>query len=304
MHNHHHHHHHDDLRQRSKSAMITVLVLSAIYMAVEVVAGIYSGSLALIADAGHMLSDVAALGLALFANWFACRAPSAEKTFGYYRTEVLAALFNGAALLALSAYILIESIHRLMAPPEILSGTMMIVATGGLLINLVSMKILHSSSQHSINARAAYLEVLADMLGSAAVIGAGVLIWLTGWVFIDPLVSGLIGLMIVPRTWMLLKECVHILMEGTPERIELKKLRAAIAAVPGVVDLHDLHVWTLTSSKDAMSAHVLVAAETDEDKILEQVTHIAREQFDLHHTTVQVERVACKTQNEICKPGH
>jgi cobalt-zinc-cadmium efflux system protein len=305
MHNHsHHHHHHDAVRQRSKKAMITVLILSAIYMGVEVFAGLYTGSLALIADAGHMLSDVAALGLALFANWLAMRAPSNEKTYGYYRSEVLVALFNGALLLALSGYILVESVHRLMAPQEILSGTMLFVACGGLVLNLISMKLLAPSSEHSINARAAYLEVLGDMLGSAAVIGASILIWLTGWTFIDPIISGLIGLMIFPRTWSLLKECVHILMEGTPARIELNKLRAAITRVPGIVDLHDLHVWTLTSSKDAMSAHVLVSDDSDVDKVLSQITEIARNEFDLHHTTIQVERVACKAKGDICPPVH
>lgn len=300
MHNHSHHHHPDAVRQRSKKAMISVLLLSAIYMAVEVAAGLYTGSLALIADAGHMLSDVAALGLALFASYLATRAPNNEKTYGYYRSEVLAALFNAALLLALSGYILFESVHRLMAPQEILSGPMMFVAIGGLVVNLISMKLLAPSSEHSINARAAYLEVLADMLGSAAVIGAGVLIWLTGWTFIDPIISALIGLMIFPRTWLLLKECVHILMEGTPARIELTKLRDAIAKVPGIVDVHDLHVWTLTSSKDAMSAHVIVSAEANVDVVLEQLNELVRHEFDLHHTTIQVERLTCKTRDDVC----
>lgn len=305
MHNHsHHHHHHDAVRQQSKKAMVTVLILSAIYMAVEVFAGVYSGSLALIADAGHMLSDVAALGLALFANWLATRAPDNAKTYGYYRSEVLAALFNGALLLALSGYILFEAVHRLFAPQEILSGTMLFVAIGGLVLNLVSVKLLAASSEHSINARAAYLEVLADLLGSAAVIGASMLIWFTGWNFIDPIISGLIGLMIVPRTWLLLKECVHILMEGTPARVELTKLRTAITRVPGIVDLHDLHVWTLTSSKDAMSAHVVVSDDADIDTVLSAVTDIARDEFDLHHTTIQVEKLVCKTKNGICPPTH
>lgn len=300
MHGHSHHHHDAAMRQRSKSAMITVLILSAGYMVVEVAAGLYTGSLALLADAGHMLSDVAALGLALFANWFATRAPSEAKTYGYYRTEVLAALVNGAALLALSGYILYESVERLLNPTPILSGTMLIVACGGLVVNLVSMKLLSPSSEHSINARAAYLEVFGDMLGSAAIIIAGLIIMFTGWSIVDPIVSGLIGLMIVPRTWGLIKECVHILMEGTPARIELKKLRTRICSVSGIVDLHDLHVWTLTSSKDAMSAHVIVSAEANEDQVLQRITEIARDEFDLHHTTIQVERLSCKTKGDTC----
>jgi cobalt-zinc-cadmium efflux system protein len=298
-----HSHSHGDfneLRKKSKSAMITVLVLTITYMAIEVIAGIYTGSLALIADAGHMLGDVAALILALIAVWFAGKTPSVSKTYGYYRTEILAALLNGLALIGLSLYILYEAFQRFTHPPEILSGPMFGVAVGGLVINLIAMKLLSSSTDNSLNAKAAYLEVLGDLLGSVAVIIASLVIMFTGWKLADPLVSGFIGLMILPRTWTLIRECVHILMEGTPAHIDIQKLKERLTSVVGVLNVHDLHVWTITSGRDAISAHILVEETVQPDAILSAISDIAQAEFNLHHSTLQIEQKECKSEQWAC----
>lgn len=296
----HDHSHFGSLAKSGKKALITVLAISAFYMVAEGVAGILTGSLALIADAGHMLGDVAALTLALLAAWFASRPASKSNTYGYFRSEILAALLNGMALLALSGFILYKASFRIFSPIEVLSGPMLVVAILGLGVNLLAMRILAPASGQSLNMKAAYLEVLADMLGSVAVIGASILIMLTGWTAIDPIVSAVIGLAIVPRTWLLVKQCVHILMEGTPSRIELDELRSAILAVPGVVDLHDLHVWSITSRRDAMSAHAVIVRSVAAEQVLTAITDLARERFDLHHTTIQVESRECSVSQEAC----
>jgi len=296
----HDHSHFGSLAKNGKKALITVLAISALYMVAEVVAGMLTGSLALIADAGHMLGDVAALTLALLAAWFASRPASKSNTYGYFRSEILAALLNGMALLALSGFILYKAFFRIFTPTEVLSGPMLMVAILGLGVNLLAMRILAPASGQSLNMKAAYLEVIADMLGSVAVIGASILIMLTGWTAIDPIVSAVIGLAIVPRTWLLVKQCVHILMEGTPSRIELDELSSAILALPGVVDLHDLHVWSITSRRDAMSAHAVISRSVAAEQVLTAITDLARERFDLHHTTIQVESQECSVSQEAC----
>lgn len=298
-----HGHSHNDfaaLRKKSKGAMIAVLCLTFTFMAVEVVGGLLTGSLALLADAGHMLGDSAAILLALLAVWFAGRKPSKDKTYGYYRTEILAALFNGVVLIGLSLYILFEAFQRFTNPSEILSGPMLLVAIGGLVVNLIAARLLHSHSGDSLNAKAAYLEVMSDLLGSAAVIVASLIIMYTGWTIVDPIVSGLIGLMIIPRTWKLIGDCVHILMEGTPSRVNLEKLRASILKVRGVMDVHDLHVWTITSGRDALSAHVVVDQNANSDRVLTEITHIVQHDFELHHSTLQIEQAECKSLDGIC----
>lgn len=300
---HEHNHNHGDfaaLRKKNKSAMKTVLALTFTFMAVEVIGGLYTGSLALIADAGHMLGDSAGLMLALFAVWFAGKPPSKRKTFGYYRTEILAALVNGLVLIGLSLYILFEAYQRFANPPEILTGSMLLVAVGGLVVNLIGVKLLSDASDGSLNAKAAYLEVMSDLLGSVAVIAASLIIMFTGWTIVDPIVSGLIGLMIVPRTWKLIKDCVHILMEGTPDGVNLEKLQSSIMAVEGVLDVHDLHVWTITSGRDALTAHVLIDEAVDPDILLAKISRIAQEEFGLHHSTLQVEQKNCKSDEASC----
>lgn len=285
-----------ELRKKNRSAMITVLILTFSYMAIEVVAGLFTGSLALIADAGHMLGDAGALVLALIAIWFAGKSPSEQKTYGYFRSEILAALLNGIVLVGLSLYILFEAYQRFTSPPEILSGPMLVVAFGGLIVNLIGAKLLSASSDNSLNARAAYLEVMGDLLGSIAVIAASLIIMFTGWTLVDPIVSGFIGLMILPRTWKLIKECIHILMEGTPDHINLTKLRNGLMSVKGVINIHDLHVWTITSGRDALSAHVVIDRAADPEKVLEEISTLAQKEFNLQHTTLQIEQTSCKAE--------
>ena len=255
-----HNHSHGDFTQSrasGKKAMLAVFLMTSGFMILEVVAGFWTGSLALVADAGHMLGDAAALGLALIAIWFSNRPPSVDKSYGYYRSEILAAFVNGLFLVAMSVYILYEAVKRLWSPPEVLSGPMMAVAAAGLLVNIFGAVILAKSAQGSLNAKAAYFEVISDLLGSIAVLIAGAVMMFTGWYWVDPFVSGLIGLMIIPRTWMLIKECIHILMQGSPLRIDPGKLQTAILSVSGVKSVHDIHIWTITQGKDVISCHIV-----------------------------------------------
>lgn len=267
-------------------------------MVVELVAGFASHSLALIADAGHMLSDVAAQVLALFALWIAARPPDAGKSYGYYRTEILAGLVNGVALVMISIFILYEAVNRLAHPPEVQGNLMLIVAIIGLSVNLVSMRILTKVSADSLNVKAAYLELFGDMLASAGVLIAAIIIAFTHWYLADPLISGLIGLLILPRTWLLLSECTNILMEGTPQHIDMDQLRSALMKVPGVLDVHDMHVWTITSGLDAMSGHVCVERDMSSETVLSEVTRIAQNEFGIHHTTIQLELVKPVSNDE------
>ncbi len=276
-------------REESRGALTWVLSITCLVMVVELAAGILTHSLALMADAGHMLSDVAAQLLALLAIWFAAKPPTPGKTYGYYRTEILASLINGVALVGISLFILFEGVSRLAHPPEIASGPMLGVAMLGLIVNLLSMKLLHQHTEHSLNIKAAYLEVLGDLLGSIGVIAAAIIIMIWHFYLADPVVSMLIGVMILPRTWRLLSECTNILMEGTPEHIDLDNLHGAICQVEGVLDVHDIHVWTITSGLDAMSGHLCIDRNSPPEKVLAEVTRIAQEEFGLHHTTIQVE---------------
>lgn len=293
----HSHGHHS--RQDSSARMKVVLVLTVVYMVIQVAAGLYTGSLALLADAGHLATDVGSLFLALIAFWFSAKPSTAGKTYGYYRSEILAGLVNGVLLVAVSAFVLYESWRRISAPPEVMTGPMLAVALVGLLVNLASAKLLHKNADHSVNVRAAYLEILSDLMATAGVIVAAIVMMFTKWYQADPLISGLIGLMILPRTWGLLSECTNILMEGAPGHIDLAKLRAAMLRVPGVVDVHDIHVWTITSGLDAMSGHVAIAENGQPDQILAHITKIAQDDFALHHTTIQVELAECHS-NGTC----
>ena len=263
-------------------------------MIVEVGAGLYSGSLALLADAGHMFSDAAGLGMALIAVWFAGRPATQAKSYGYYRTEILVSLANAVMLIGISLFVLYNAFGRLMAPPEVMSGPMIWVSILGLITNLVAVKILHSSSSHSLNMRGAYLEVLNDMIGSAGVLVAALVITFTGWYWVDALVSGLIGLLIIPRTWSLLSECINILMEGTPGRIDLRTLKTELKAIPGVVDVHDLHVWTITSGMDSLSAHVQIDDQVAPAQVLSGIHSLLKDKYEINHSTVQTELIDCK----------
>jgi cobalt-zinc-cadmium efflux system protein len=266
-----------------------VLVLTAGYFLVEVAAGWWTGSLALLADAGHMLTDVAGLALALLAIWFARRPPTPDKTYGFYRVEILAALLNAVVLLGVAALILYEAYRRLRAPEPVLAAPMLVVAAVGLGVNALGMLMLRRGSRESLNVRGAYLELMSDALGSIGAIAAAVVVLATGWSGADAVVGGLIGLGIVPRTWRLLSQTVNVLLEGVPPHLSVAEIEQAMLGVAGVRQVHDLHVWTLTSGRDAMSAHVLVATPGDNDRILRALHEVLHHRFGIEHTTIQME---------------
>lgn len=287
------HDHARSTRQENQRRLGLVLGLTVSLLAIEAVAGVLTHSLALLADAAHMLTDVAALGLSLVAMRFAERPATPQQTFGFYRVEILAALANSVALIVLSGFILIESWERLRKPVEVKTLPMLIVAVACLGVNLWSMLLLSKGSGASLNLKAAHLEVFSDALTSLGVIVAGVTILLTGWLGADAVVSGAIGLFILPRTWRLLKDAVQILLEGTPSQIDLTVLRNALRAIPGVMDVHDLHVWSLTSGVHAMSAHLIRADEAAHDDVLGRVRETVLQDFAIHHATLQVESAGC-----------
>jgi len=280
---------HRSTRARSRRRLALTLGLITLYMLAEVVGGLLSGSLALLADAGHMLSDAAALALALFAIWIAQRPATARRTYGYYRVEVLAALVNGAALLAIAMLVLVEAWQRLRTPEAVRGELMLGVAAGGLVVNLLALWILHAGRRESLNVRGAFLHVLSDTLGSLGAVIGGVLVWKLGWLWADPAVSILIALLVVASGWNLLREVVHVLLEGTPGHIDLDEVRAELAAAPGVLDVHDLHVWTITTGLEALSGHVAVEPGRDHGAVLVELRRRLHERFDIAHVTLQLE---------------
>jgi cobalt-zinc-cadmium efflux system protein len=285
-----HDHDHHARSARNIRRLAVVLVMTSLYMLAEVAGGLLTGSLALLADAGHMLTDVGGLGLALLAIKFAARPATPEKTYGYYRIEILAALANAVMLVGISIYILYEAYQRFRNPPEVQSQAMLAVAVVGLVVNLVGVWILKTGSRESLNMKGAYFEVLSDLLTSVGVIVAGVIMWTTGWYLADPILSAGIGLFIFPRTWNLLKEAVGVLLEGTPSDVNVAALREAMTKVVGVDGVHDLHVWSLTSAVNAMSAHVVVRDGARHDDVLEAVRASITKAFKISHVTLQLER--------------
>jgi cobalt-zinc-cadmium efflux system protein len=265
------------------------LALTASFVVVEVVGGLWTGSLALLADAGHMLADVGGLVLSLLAVWFARRPPSPRNTYGYLRLEILAALANGVVLLVVAGVILYEAYRRFLAPVEILTGPMLVIAVVGLAVNVIGILLLRAGSRESLNVQSAYLEVLSDALGSAAVILAAVVIGATGAAWVDPAASAAIGLFILPRTWRLLGLAVHVLLEGVPPHLDLREIERAISGSHGVRAVHDLHVWTVTSGREALSAHVRVDDLADGRHVLGDLQHLLRERFGIEHVTIQLE---------------
>lgn len=278
---------------KNKKRLLIVLALTTTYLIAEVVGGLFTHSLALLADAGHMLTDVAGLALALMAIQFAERPATAERTYGFYRVEILAALANAVVLIAISLYILYEAYERFRNPPEVQSKAMLAVASIGLLINLVGIYLLRAASKESLNMKGAYYEVLSDLLTSIGVIVAAVVMLTTGWYYADPLISAGIGLFILPRTWLLMKDAVGVLLEGTPSDVNLASLRESIAEVPGVASVHDLHVWSLTSGVNAMSVHAVLADHALHDEVLAAVQKRVTLDFKIAHATVQVECKGC-----------
>jgi cobalt-zinc-cadmium efflux system protein len=271
------------------SRLYGVLALSGAAMIVEIAGGIFTGSLALLADAGHMLTDVAGIVLSLVAIRLAQRPATAAKTFGYYRAEILAAFLNALLLALIAVYVLWEAARRFQQPPEIRGGWMLVLAGVGLVANLLSLLLLHGSSEESLNVKGAYLEVLGDTFGSVGAILAALVIWLTGWKLADPLIGVAIGLLILPRAWHLLKQSADILLESAPHDLDMAAIRTALQGIRGVVEVHDLHAWTITTGMNALSVHVVVDGEKDFSDVLTRAAALLRDDFGLTHSTIQVE---------------
>lgn len=273
----------------SRRRLTVAFVITFAVMVVELVGGWFAGSLALLADAGHMLADAAALALALFAAWIAQRPATPQRSFGFMRIEILAALVNGAVLIVIAIGIGIEAWRRLHAPPAVNGGLLLGVAGIGFLANLAAVAILHRGHEHSLNQRGAYLHVLGDLLGSVGALIAGVAVLSAGWTIADPLISVLIAALVLVSAWRLVKESTDVLLEATPRHIALSDVHERIASVPGVDSVHDLHLWTVTSGMVAMSGHLVVKNPTDNQPVLEEVQDRMRA-LGIAHVTVQVER--------------
>jgi len=296
-------HGHDHGRVESRRALTVALVLTASYTAVEVVGGIFAGSLALLADAVHMLSDNVALGLALVAAWLATKPATPERSYGYKRAEVLAALANGVTLVALSIWIFVEAAMRLRDPGDVLGGWMLAIAVVGLAVNAAAGAVLARARSHSLNVEAAFRHVVADLLGSLGVAIAGVVIITTGWVEADPLVSILIGVLILASAWSILRDSTEILLESTPRGIDADALGRRLASAHGVVEVHDLHVWTITSGFPALSAHVLVRPGEDCHGRRRELERLLHDEFGIEHTTLQVDHASEAALVEIGRFG-
>jgi cobalt-zinc-cadmium efflux system protein len=275
-------------RERGRRALGLTLALTATYTIAEVVGGLLTDSLALLADAGHMLSDDLSLGLALFATWLAGRPPSPRRTFGYQRAEILAALANGVTLVVISVLIFVEAYRRFDDPPEVLGGWMLVIACGGLAVNVGAAAILRSAGTESLNVAAALRHVFADLAGSVGVIAAALIILTTGWEYADPLVSVLIGLLVVASSWSIIRDAVTILLEASPRGLNVEEIGTAMVTVPGVIEVHDLHVWTITSGFPALAAHVTVDRDADCHAKRRELEALLAERFGLRHTTLQV----------------
>jgi cobalt-zinc-cadmium efflux system protein len=266
-----------------------VLGISSTILVAEVGVGLLANSLALLADAAHVFADVAGTALALMAIWLAARPATRERSFGFYRFEILAAVLNSLLLFAIAAYVLVEAWRRLFDSPDIAAGPMLIVASGALVANGVAAWLLRAGQAESLNLRGAYLEVLNDAFGAAAVLAAGLVIRFTGFLQADAIASGLIGLLILPRTWGLLREAIDVLLEATPKNIDTTKVRAHILEAPGVRDVHDLHAWTITSGLNVVSAHVIVDEGAKSAEVLDALCRCLSTQFDIEHSTFQLE---------------
>ncbi|EWG08505.1 cation diffusion facilitator family transporter [Cytobacillus firmus] len=287
----HGHNHFEETREGNKKGLIIALVITTGIMILEFFGGLITNSLALLSDSGHMLSDASSLFLSLIAIWFASRPPSPRKTYGFYRFEILAALFNGVTLFVIAGFIVKEAYGRFFEPPTVASGTMMLIASVGLIANLISAWSLMRKGdvKNNVNLRSAYLHVLGDALGSIGAIIAGILMLLFDWYVADPIISVLVALLILKSAWGIIKHSVHILMEGTPITIDQEKVRAALTEIDGVINIHDLHIWTITSGLDSLSCHILIEDNRDSQEILQQAISKINEKFHIEHTTIQIE---------------
>lgn len=269
---------------------------------IELAGGFFANSLALLADAGHMFTDVVGIGLALGAIWFAGRPASGDRTFGYLRLEILAAVVNAVLLFGVAALVLIEAWRRLSEPPAIASGLMLGVAVFGLVANATSLFLLRHAQRESLTVRGAYLEVMGDLAGSAAVIVAAIVIALTGFTAADAIASAAIGFLIIPRTWQLLREAIDVLLEATPKGIELDEVRRHLLELPGVADVHDLHAWTITSGMNVLSAHVVLGDGAEPAVVLDELCRCLTDDFDIEHSTFQLETADRRRLEEAYHP--
>lgn len=277
-----------DLARNRRDLAITLIITGG-FCIVELVGGVLTNSLALLSDAGHMFADVAALGVSLFALYLSQRPPTASKTFGYHRVEILAAFVNGLGLWLIVGLIFHEAYRRLLDPPAVRSGGMIVIAVVGLAVNIASLWVLHGSHDESLNVRAAFVHVLGDALGSVGAVTAGVIMYTTGWYPADPMVSVAIGLLILYSSWGIVREAVDILMQGTPRELVLGDVERSLLEIGGVSEVHDLHVWTLTSGRYLLSAHLVIAGERQARTILDTAQVRLRDQFGISHATLQLD---------------
>lgn len=290
------HHSHPEMtesRLQNRKSLMIALIITTTFMVAEVIGGILSNSLALLSDALHMLSDAVSLALSLFAMWVAVKPPTRHKTFGYYRFEILAAFFNGVTLVIISLYIYVEAYQRLIQPPEVSSITMIVIATIGLLANLASAAVLmRGETKDNLNIRSAFLHVLGDILGSIGAIVAGILILTLGWQIADPIISAVIATLVLISGIRVTRDSLHVLMEGTPKGIGVERLVNRLKEVPGIEDVHELHIWTITSGFHSLSCHLVIPYHEDDQEILKKAKDIIREECGIEHSTIQIERPA------------
>lgn len=292
-HDHHHGHggyHHSHAPNNRKGLIIALIVTSGI-MLLEFFGGLITNSLALLSDSGHMLNDAVSLALSLFAIWLSAKAATSKRSYGYHRFEILAALLNGVTLFIIAFFIAKEAYARFFAPPEVASGSMIAIASIGLLANLVSAWVLlkQSDVKNNVNVRSAYLHVVGDALGSIGAIAAGLLMLAFGWYVADPIISVLVALLILRGAWGVINHTVHVLMEGTPSSIDLDEVKTALQSLEGVRDVHDLHIWTITSGLDSLTAHLLIEEDTRGQSILQQAVTMMEQKYRITHCTIQIE---------------
>lgn len=294
-------HIHATPNSNNEKSLWAALALTSTFLVVEVIGGFMTGSLALLSDAAHMMTDASALGISLAAIRIAKRPADARRTFGYHRFEILAATFNAMLLFFVAMYILYEAYQRLQVPQDIQSTGMLVIATTGLIVNLISMRLLSQGANASLNIKGAYLEVWSDMLGSIGVIAGAIMIQVTGWLWLDSAIAVLIGLWVLPRTWILLRESINILLEGVPKGMDIGEIQDAMLAVPGILSLHDFHLWALTSGKASLTVHIVYDPKfMPEEQLIPALKDILGRQFSVYHTTFQFETVPCTQTDDGC----
>jgi cobalt-zinc-cadmium efflux system protein len=291
-HGHHHGHHGHHHGPNNKIGLTIALLITSGIMLLEFFGGLLTSSLALLSDSAHMLSDAGSLALSLFALWFSSKPPSPNKSYGFYRFEILAALFNGVTLFVIAGFIVTEAYERFQNPPEVASGAMIAIAAIGLAANIISAWALMSKSdvKDNINVRSAYLHIIGDALGSVGAIAAGLVMWAFDWYIADPIISVVVALLVLRSAWGIIKNAVHILMEGAPIAVDSKQVESVLMDIEGVINVHDLHIWTITSGLDSLTCHLLIKDSYDSQDILQQAIHKLEEVFQIQHTTIQVEK--------------